>query len=35
MGMVNLVSGLYGWLYLKNEPMEFTEILHAVQPHVN
>ena len=28
-GTVNLVCGLLNWLYLKNKPMEFTDVLHA------
>ena len=29
MGVVSLVTGLWNGLYLKNESMEWTDILHA------
>ena len=29
MGMANLASGLWNWLYLKNELMELTDFLYA------
>ena len=29
MGVPSLVTGLWNWLYLKNELMEWTDILHA------
>ena len=29
MTLVSLVTGLWNWLYLKNELMEWTDILHA------
>ena len=29
MGLANLVSRLWKWLYLKNEQMELIEFLHA------
>ena len=29
MGMANLVSALWNWLYLKNEQIELTDFLHV------
>ena len=29
MGMASRVTGFWNWLYLKNEQMEWTDILHA------